>query len=82
MHRQLARYSYWVGVVCVVIDVLWRALGLVWTDFPESFHGLWRTSFRNAAFVFLMLSVASAAYSWLQQQNSSEGSQKKAAGAS
>ncbi len=81
MHRQLARYSYWAGLLAVAIDVVWRALAVVWPDLPGSILGVSRVAFRNAAFVFLILSVASVAYAWLQQQMGSEGTQKKSAGA-
>ncbi|HVP43391.1 MAG TPA: hypothetical protein VMS96_08150 [Terriglobales bacterium] len=79
MHRQIARYSYWIGVVCVVIDVVWRIVEAIWVQAPGPIHGVWRETFRNAAIVFLMLSVASVAHAWLLQQTMPAATEKKGA---
>ena len=68
MDRHIARYSFWIGMACVVVGAVWRAMTVVWVDFPEHAHGLWFSSFRNAGMQLILISIAAVCYRWLQQQ--------------
>ena len=68
MEKHIVKWSYWLGLVCVVIALVMRglnALGVVEWDF------LWRAnigamSFYKAGFLFLAVAIATASTMWSQ----------------
>lgn len=61
MEKQLAKWSYWLGVACAVIALIIRALNAVgvFLDFlPGSNLGY--MSFYKASFLLLAVSIATA----------------------
>jgi len=68
MDKQIARYSYWIGLACVAITVVWRALMQVWPGIPGTLGAVWYSSFWKAGVVLLVVSIASVNYAWLRQE--------------
>ncbi len=75
MERQLARYGYWFGLVCVAISVLWRIFTVI-PSFPHQFRSLSYNSFFNAGAVFLLISIASVNYAWLREKKAEKSPEK------
>jgi DMSO/TMAO reductase YedYZ heme-binding membrane subunit len=64
MEKKILQYSYWLGVACVVVAVVWRAAGAT-GYFGESLQQvltLTYNSFLKGALVFLLTAVATGAY--------------------
>jgi len=68
MVKQVARYSYWIGLVCMAISVVWRAVMMVPHTIPEQVGPVWYSSFWKAGAIFLLVSIASVGYAWLHGQ--------------
>jgi hypothetical protein len=71
MEKHIGRWTYWVGIACLVVALGWRAvnaLGLVAppTTAPGRAISYW--SFYHGSFLFLATSIASACYVWLSEQ--------------
>lgn len=64
MEKHIVRWSYLLGLVCVFVAAVWRLAGAFGMShqfcFGGSLVGYW--SFFRAAFLFLLLTVASASY--------------------
>ncbi len=77
MEKQLARYTYWVGLLCVLVSGLWR-IGM---SLSSAIHGrvgaLEYSSFWKAGAVFLLISVASVQYTLLQQKPEEKPAEKE-----
>jgi len=64
MEKQIVRWSYLAGLVCVLVAAVWRLAGAF--GLPDqfswggSFVGYW--SFFRGAFVLLVLTVATSSY--------------------
>lgn len=65
MEKKILQYSYWLGVVSVVIAIVWRAVNAMgfglWPLTPGA--TVYYMSFYKAALLFLLVCVASGAYS-------------------
>jgi hypothetical protein len=62
MERTIARWSYWLGITCVVITVAWKfgnAIGL-WRALAPAPGEISYWSFYNGSLLFLAASIASA----------------------
>ncbi len=77
MERQVARYSYWIGLLCVGLSVLWRIGVTLISAIPGRVGELVYSSFWKAGAVFLLISVASIQYVWLQERNAEKSTEKK-----
>ena len=69
MEKQVLTYSYWLGVVCLVVTVLWRGLELLGID--GSFGGIGHTTFFKGAVLLFVAAIASASYATAKGQTSS-----------
>lgn len=73
MKKVIGRWTYWLGVACMVVAMVMRganALGywlppLVLT--PGRTLGYW--SFFHGSILFFATTIATASYSWLKRQN-------------
>jgi len=68
MEKAIARWSYWLGIACVIIVIAWKggnALGL-WRALPPTPADISYWSFFNAGLLFFATSVASACRVWLK----------------
>ena len=64
MEKRILQYSYWLGLACIAIAVVWRAANamgyLVQTDPP--LHSLGYMSFFKAALLLLLAAMATSSY--------------------
>jgi hypothetical protein len=64
MEKQIARWSYLLGLVCALVAAVWRLAGAFGVPdqfrFGGGFVGYW--SFFHGAFLLLLLTVATASY--------------------
>jgi hypothetical protein len=71
MEKMIARWSYWLGMVCLVIAVIWRAVNACGFWLPMTItpgHTIWYLSFFHASILFLVASIATACYAWFNSQ--------------
>jgi len=72
MEKHIMRWSYWLGVVCVVLAVVIRilnALGLPTILLQTRGNSISFRSFVDAALLFLITSIATAGFVWFKRQN-------------
>jgi hypothetical protein len=71
MEGNIAQWSYWLGIGCLVIALLWRvcnAVGLwVPTDVTPG-HSVWYMSSYKASLLFFVTTLTSAKYASLNSQ--------------
>jgi hypothetical protein len=74
MAKNITKWSYWLGIACLVIAVLWRILGAVGLPLGESVSS-GRTfgylTFYRAGLLFFAATVASVAYEWAEGRSRS-----------
>jgi hypothetical protein len=69
MEKRIAQLSYWLGVVCLLIAVVWRivvAFGRLGSVTIVAGHTLWYISFFDGSILFFLTTVATACYAWLK----------------
>jgi len=71
MEKLIARWCYWLGIVCLVIAVIWKAVSVFrsWLPAATSGHTLGHSAFMHASILFLVATIASACYAWLDSRN-------------
>jgi len=72
MEKKILQYSYWLGVVSVVIAIVWRAvnaLGYGFTAYSQT-TGINYMSFYKGALLLLLVCVATGAYSLAGKEKS------------
>jgi len=64
MEKKILQYSYWLGVACVVVAVVWRAATVMGFGSVSMMQGLslTYTSFLRGAVLFLLTAAATGAY--------------------
>ena len=65
MEKKILQYTYWLGVVSVVIAMVWRAvnaMGYGFTSYTQT-TGINYMSFYKGGLLLLLVCVASGAYS-------------------
>ncbi len=67
MEQHIARWSYWLGVACVAMALLWRVLNILGLG-PVATRGnpIAYMSFFKGALLFLLTAVATANYIWFK----------------
>ncbi len=71
MEKDIARWSYWLGVACAVVALLWRAvatLGLGHSEIGTRGNPIGYMAFYKGAFLFLLIAVATANHLWLKSR--------------
>ena len=71
MEKHILRWSYWLGIACLVIAFLWRglnALGLGLTTLIAHGQSIYSTTFYKASLLLLVVAVASASYAGFKSQ--------------
>lgn len=71
MEKLIARWSYWLGIACLVIAVIWRIVNAF-----RSWHSLASTpgpimgplTFLHGSILFLVATIATVGYAWLNSQ--------------
>lgn len=64
------QYSYWLGLACAVIALVWRALNAAGVGIAQVEIGrtIWYMSFYKGAVLFLFIAVATANYTWFMSR--------------
>jgi uncharacterized membrane protein YhaH (DUF805 family) len=73
MEKQIARWSYWLGIACLVIAVVWRTVNAFGVLLPINVtpgHTVWYLSFFHASILFFVTTIATACYTWLNSRQS------------
>ena len=68
MEKIIARWSYWMGISCVIVAIIWKggnAFGL-WRALPPTPADISYWSFFNASLLFFATSISSACRVWLK----------------
>jgi hypothetical protein len=70
LEKQISQYSYWLGLVCVVVCVILRVLAIFGMTNLAIYHGAgvsYLTFFRGAT-MLLLLTIATNTLSWAKRQ--------------
>jgi hypothetical protein len=73
MEKHIMRWSYWLGLICVVLAVATRilnSLGLPTVLLQTRGNPLSFRTFLDAATLLLLTSIATAGFAWFERQNS------------
>jgi len=68
MEKIIARWTYWLGIACVIVAIAWKggnAFGL-WRALPPTPAAISYWSFFNASLLFFATSIASACRVWIK----------------
>jgi hypothetical protein len=68
MEKHLVRWGYLLGLFCFAIGLVWRALNLFGGAVPKAQGQLFPLSFYKGALMFLLITIATANYSWFRSQ--------------
>ena len=70
MEKLIARSSYWPGIACLVVAVIWRLANVLRPVQPSAATGvpIEPGSMMHASILFLVASIATTCYSWLNSQ--------------
>ena len=71
MEKHIGRWSYWLGIACLAIGVVWRAVNALGvlappTAAPGRPISYW--SFYHGSILFLVTSIATTCYVWLDTE--------------
>jgi hypothetical protein len=69
MEKLIAHVSYWLGLVCLFIAVIWRivsAFGQLQSATVITGRTVWYVSFFHGSILFFVTTIATAAYAWLK----------------
>ena len=72
MEKHIMWWSYWLGVVCVVLAIVTRflnTLGLPTMLLQTRGNPISPRSFVDGALLFLITSIATAGFAWFNRQN-------------
>jgi hypothetical protein len=67
VEKQILRWSYWLGLVCLVVGVIWRLLATVGLMPMALKIVAYTTIYRGGGFL-LVVAIASAAHLWAEAQ--------------
>ena len=71
MEKWIARVSYWLGIFSLVVAVILRLVSGFGWDLSMPFmveHSIGYLPFFHGTIIFLLTTVATAAYSWMKAQ--------------
>jgi hypothetical protein len=72
MEKHVVRWTYLLGIACVVIALVWRTLNVFRLGIPYIIvpgQTVYYMSFYKAAFILLLTSIAAANYAMYKSQN-------------
>ena len=73
METHIVKWSYWLGIACFAIAIVWRAINTLGLLMPKGFtqgETIYYMSFYKAGFLFLLVAIATANYSWFNSRKS------------
>lgn len=70
MEKMIARSSYWLGIACMVIAIIWKGVNIFRAlPAPAGATGpLTHQAFLHGSIMFLVATIATACYVWLNSQ--------------
>jgi hypothetical protein len=70
MEKLIARWTYWLGIACLVIAVIWRIANVFrsWQSSAATGGTIGHSAFMHASILFLVATIATACYAWLKSQ--------------
>lgn len=71
MEKHIVQWTYWLGIASAVIALAMRAGNAFGIWLPATMaqgRTVWYMSFYKGALLFLVISVATACYTWLRRQ--------------
>jgi hypothetical protein len=71
MEKNIVQWSYWLGIACLVIALVWRGFNAFGLWLPMNVtpgHSVWYMSFYKASLLFFVTTIASANYAWFNSQ--------------
>ncbi len=66
MEKQITKWAYWLGIVCLVVAVIWRVIKL-WIGPVPGVDIAPLTLYRGAS-LFFLAAIASSTYVWMRNQ--------------
>lgn len=66
MEKRIAFWTYWLGVACLVIAVVWRVIR-IWVG-PADVLGFAPLSLYKGALLLFVAAIATAGYAWTKGQ--------------
>ncbi len=67
MEKYILRWSYWLGLGCFLIGLLWKAIVVLGLR-PGGFRTLTYMSFYKGGVLFLLVAIATTCYAWFKTQ--------------
>jgi len=70
MEKLIARLTYWLGIACLVIAVVWRIVNVFrsWQSSAATAGPVGHLAFMHGSILFLVATIATACYVWLNSQ--------------
>ena len=71
MEKLIANCSYWLGVGCLVVALIWRtgiAVGVFMPSLLTAGHQISQWSFVNGSILFFLATVATVCHAWITSQ--------------
>jgi hypothetical protein len=72
METHVIRWSYWLGIASFAIALVWRAVNTFGLFLPKpgfmQGETIYYMSFYKAGFLFLLVAIATANYSWFNSR--------------
>ncbi|MBI3663543.1 MAG: hypothetical protein HY234_10920 [Acidobacteria bacterium] len=64
MEKKIVQYSYWLGMLCVVVALVWRAANAMgfWLSTYVQGVSVYYLSFYKGALLFLLVCIATGTY--------------------
>lgn len=73
MEKHVITWSYWLGIACFAIALVWRAANTLGVFLPKSLtqgETIYYMSFYKAGVLFLLVAIATASYAWFNSRKS------------
>ena len=73
MEKHLVTWSYWLGIACFAIALLWKAWSAFGMWLPKSMAAAQTISYMGlykGGLLFLLVTIATANYSWFNSRTS------------
>ena len=70
MEKLIASWTYWLGIACLVIAVIWKIVNVFrsWQSSATTGGPIGHSAFMHGSILFLVATVATACYAWLNSQ--------------
>jgi hypothetical protein len=78
MERHIARWAYWLGVVCLVISFVWRVVQL-WVG-PVRGINLAPMTLYKGSLLFFVAAIATSTSTWMKSQGPQKADRAARAG--